>query len=161
MQQVITEAKGFDLLTMGRPEGPKCYCAANHVLRKFIDQLADQYGYVVIDNEAGMEHLSRRTTNNVDLMLIVSEPTAVGKMTVKRIAQLAQELPISVKKTAVLWNKTEGPDNLDDIKVLGTVAYDEDVYEAAVNGKTIFDLDDNNAALSTILEVLKQKSITN
>ncbi|MHC4666037.1 MAG: nucleotide-binding protein, partial [Planctomycetota bacterium] len=65
LQQAITEAKGFDLLTMGRPEGPDCYCAVNNLLRKFMDKLSDSYGFVVIDNEAGMEHLSRRTTNNV------------------------------------------------------------------------------------------------
>jgi len=70
MQQAITEADGFDLLTMGRPEGPGCYCAANNILRTFMDKLSSTYGYVVVDNEAGMEHLSRRTTNNVDLLCI-------------------------------------------------------------------------------------------
>jgi len=74
IQQAITEAQGFDLLTMGRPEGPSCYCAVNNMLRKFLDELSSQYRFVVIDNEAGMEHLSRRTTNNVDLLCIVSEP---------------------------------------------------------------------------------------
>jgi len=73
IQQAITEADGFDLLAMGRPEGPGCYCAANNMLRQFMDKLSGQYEYVIIDNEAGMEHLSRRTTNNVDLLYIVAE----------------------------------------------------------------------------------------
>ena len=78
LQQCVTEGGKFDLLTMGRPEGPKCYCYANHLLRSYQDQLSDDYAFMVIDNEAGMEHLSRRTTNDVKLLVIVSEPTTVG-----------------------------------------------------------------------------------
>lgn len=105
IQQAITEARGFDLLTMGRPEGPGCYCAVNNMLRKFLDKLSSQYHYIVIDNEAGMEHLSRRTTNNVDLLLIAAEPTAVGITTARRIFELSEKLPILVKKTGIIWNK--------------------------------------------------------
>ena len=83
VQQSIIESKGFDLMVMGRPEGPGCYCAANNIIRKYTDQLADDYSYVVIDNEAGMEHLSRRTTHKVDLLLIVSDPTQKGVLTAK------------------------------------------------------------------------------
>jgi CO dehydrogenase maturation factor len=105
IQQAITEAGGFDLLTMGRPEGPGCYCAVNNMLRKFLDKLSGQYHYIVIDNEAGMEHLSRRTTNNVDLLLIAAEPTPVGITTARRILELSEKLPIIVKKTGIIWNK--------------------------------------------------------
>ncbi len=105
IQQAITEARGFDLLTMGRPEGPGCYCAVNNMLRKFLDKLTSQYHYIVIDNEAGMEHLSRRTTNNVDLLLIAAEPTSVGITTARRIFELSEILPIVVKKTGLIWNK--------------------------------------------------------
>src|SRR4030042_2038478 len=93
IQQAITESEGFDLLTMGRPEGPSCYCAVNNLLRKFLDELSSQYRYVIIDNEAGMEHLSRRTTNNVDLLCIVAEPTPIGSVTAQRISDLTQKLP--------------------------------------------------------------------
>src|SRR3990172_12957951 len=78
IQQAIIEAKGFDLLVMGRPEGSGCHCAANNIIRKYTDLLSDKYPYVVIDNEAGMEHLSRRTTHKVNLILIVSDPTQKG-----------------------------------------------------------------------------------
>jgi CO dehydrogenase maturation factor len=117
------------LLTMGRPEGPGCYCAVNNMLRKFLDKLSSQYHYIVIDNEAGMEHLSRRTTNNVDLLLIAAEPTPVGITTARRIFELSGKLPVVVKKTGIIWNKMvemKIPDlicqssgsntNIDDIK---------------------------------------------
>jgi CO dehydrogenase maturation factor len=105
IQQAITEANGFDLLTMGRPEGPSCYCAVNNMLRKFLDKLSSQYKYVVIDNEAGMEHLSRRTTNNVDFLFVVAEQTPVGELTAGRILELTQKLPIIVKQKRIVWNK--------------------------------------------------------
>jgi CO dehydrogenase maturation factor len=161
IQRAITEAKGFDLLTMGRPEGPGCYCAANNMLRVFMDQLSSQYQYVIIDNEAGMEHLSRRTTNNVDLLCIVAEPTSLGIVTTKRIAQLAKLLPISVKDIGVLWNRTESePDfgsKLDGIETLGCVPPDDSVVEASVKGKSIFEIDKNTPAYSAICKILKDK----
>ena len=92
VQQSVIEAKGFDLMVMGRPEGPGCYCAANNIIRKYTDKLSETYSYVVIDNEAGMEHLSRRTTHKVDLLLIVSDPTVRGIKTAQRIAGLVKEL---------------------------------------------------------------------
>ncbi|UCE46526.1 MAG: AAA family ATPase, partial [Phycisphaerales bacterium] len=98
LQQAITEAKGFDLVTMGRPEGPDCYCAANNLLRRFLDKLSSQYRFVVVDNEAGMEHLSRRTTNNVDVLCIVAEFNPVGEVTARRIHDLAKTLRLSVKR---------------------------------------------------------------
>src|SRR3990172_6196597 len=75
VQQSVIESDGFDLMVMGRPEGPGCYCAANNIICKYTDKLSEDYPYVVIDNEAGMEHLSRRTTHAVDLLLIISDPT--------------------------------------------------------------------------------------
>ncbi len=68
IQQALIEAKGFDLLVMGRPEGSGCYCAANNIIRKYMDKLADTYPFTVMDNEAGLEHLSRRTTQDTDLL---------------------------------------------------------------------------------------------
>ena len=106
MQQAITEASGFDLLTMGRPEGPGCYCAVNNILRTFLDKLSKAYKFVVIDNEAGMEHLSRRTTNDVDLLGIVAEQTPLGVLTAQRIYQLAGQLPVSIKEIGIIWNNT-------------------------------------------------------
>jgi len=160
IQQAITEASGFDLLTMGRPEGPDCYCAANNMLRMFLDKLSSQYQFVIIDNEAGMEHLSRRTTNNVDLLCIVAEPTSIGVLTAQRISELAEQLPILVKETAVVWNKVDGKSDvpkLGEIKILGTVPYDQSLFAASVQAKTVFDLEGNGPALLAVQEIFENK----
>ena len=147
IQQSLTEARGYDLLTMGRPEGPDCYCAVNNMLRKFLDELGSQYQFVVIDNEAGMEHLSRRTTNNVDMLCIVAEPNAVGEVTARRIHQLVEKLPIVVRKTGLVWNRAETGKKLDEIDILGHIPSDKAVSDASMQGKTVFDLDAGSPAL--------------
>ena len=157
LQQAITEATGFDLITMGRPEGPSCYCAVNNMLRTFLDKLSSQYQYVIIDNEAGMEHLSRRTTNNVDLLCIVAEPTAVGDITARRIFELAKQLPISVKEIGIIWNRAESSKKVDEIDILGCIPDDKNIFDASMQGQTIFDLEENNAALSAVRKILESK----
>jgi len=157
IQQAITEAKGFDLLTMGRPEGPDCYCAANNLLRQFLDRLSSQYSFVVIDNEAGMEHLSRRTTNNVDLLFIAAESTPVGVITAQRIFALAKQLPISVKQIGVIWNKSDSIKELDGIENFGCVPYDKAVFDASIQSKTIFDIEQTSPALLAVHKILEQK----
>ncbi len=157
IQQAITESAGFDLLTMGRPEGPDCYCAVNNMLRKFLDQLSSQYQYVIIDNEAGMEHLSRRTTNNVDLLCIVAEPTPMGVVTSQRIFELAKRLPISVKQIGVIWNRAESSKTLDGMDILGHIPYDKALSDSSMQGKTIFDLDENSPALVAVWKIYEEK----
>jgi CO dehydrogenase maturation factor len=105
INRALVEEKGFDLLAMGRPEGPGCYCAANNMLRLSIDALSKAYDYVVIDNEAGLEHLSRRTTQNVDLLLIVSDPTMRGLATAERVVQLIDELKTQVGNIRLIVNR--------------------------------------------------------
>lgn len=157
LQQAITEASGFDLITMGRPEGPSCYCAVNNMLRTFLDKLSSQYQYVIIDNEAGMEHLSRRTTNNVDLLCIVAEPTAVGDLTARRIFELAKQLPISVKEIGIIWNRADSSKKVDEIDTFGYISNDESIFDASMQGQTIFDLEENSAALLAVRKILESK----
>lgn len=169
IQQAITEGAGFDLLTMGRPEGPDCYCAVNNILRQFLEKLSSQYQYMVIDNEAGMEHLSRRTSNNVDLLCIVAEPTPLGTMTTQRIFELTKELPISVKEIGVIWNSTSPDVNhksavgskLEAVETFGCVPYDESVFEAMMQGKTVFELEENSLALLAVRKILEKKLLAN
>ncbi len=170
MQQAITEADGFDLLTMGRPEGPGCYCAANNILRTFMDKLSSTYGYVVVDNEAGMEHLSRRTTNNVDLLCIVAEQTSIGALTARRIFDLAKQLPIVVKQIGVIWNKIADSGQrladsekklnairytLNAIETFGHIPYDKAVSDASMQARTVFDLANNSPALSAAWKIFE------
>jgi len=147
------------LLTMGRPEGPGCYCAANNLLRKFLDELNSAYEYVVMDNEAGMEHLSRRTTNNVELLCIVAEATALGVTCAQRIYELAKELPISVKEIGVIYNRVQNcqlPINCQ-LESFGCVPYDQAVFDASMQGKTVFDLEENSPSLLAVRKILEHK----
>jgi CO dehydrogenase maturation factor len=155
IQQAISEAEGFDLLTMGRPEGPSCYCAVNNMLRKFLDQLSSQYEFVIIDNEAGMEHLSRRTTNNVDLLCIVAEPNTIGTLTAKRIFDLSKKLPIAVKQTGIIWNRAESDKQIEGIDSFGYIPYDKSVFDASMQDKTVFDLENDGPAFTAVQKILE------
>jgi CO dehydrogenase maturation factor len=157
LQQIITEEKGYDLLTMGQPEGPSCYCAANNLLRKYMNDLNNAYSYVLIDNEAGMEHLSRRTSNNIDLLLIVADATPIGKVTAQRITKLVKTLPIVIKRVGMVWNRTDAPLQVDGLENVATLPYDKEILEASADGATIFDLDKNNPAFSAVRNLLEKE----
>lgn len=157
IQQAITEAKGFDLLTMGQPEGPSCYCAANNMLRGFMDKLNSQYDFVIIDNEAGMEHLSRRTTNNVDILFIVAEPSPIGLVTAQRIYALTKTLPIVIKKTGIIWNRSDQIKQVDGIESFGSIPYDQFLADASMAGKTIFDIEMDTPAFAALRKIVSDK----
>ena len=98
-QDAIVESRGFDLLVMGKTGGPGCYCRANDLLRGFMEKLKENYQYVVTDNEAGMEHLSRRTTRDVDALLVIANPTPVSLRSAERIHRISGQLKLDIKKT--------------------------------------------------------------
>ncbi len=104
----VEEGETVDLLAMGRPEGQGCYCAFNHMLREIVDGLGRPYGYVVIDNEAGMEHLSRRTTRDVDVLVVVTDPTVRGVKAAEGIVKLTGELDINVQRSVLIVNRVNG-----------------------------------------------------
>jgi CO dehydrogenase maturation factor len=108
--QSLVETPDFDLIAMGRPEGPGCYCFANNALRATLREIADDYPYVVIDNEAGLENLSRRIVREVDLMILVADPSRQGLETVRRLFGLAREMALSVKQLALIINRLRRPD---------------------------------------------------
>jgi CO dehydrogenase maturation factor len=102
----LVELKGFDLLAMGRPEGPGCYCAANNMLRLSIDRLGQNYSYVIIDSEAGMEHISRQTTRDIDILVIMSDVTQRGINTAAAMKGLIKELRTQVGKICLVVNRS-------------------------------------------------------
>lgn len=159
LNEIVTEAAGFDLVTMGHPEGPSCYCAANNLLRRFLDKLSSQYSFVVLDNEAGMEHLSRRTTNHVDWLLIVAEPTKIGQVTAQRIMALTDALPIKIKQRGVLWSRTDQPVDLEGIDTLGHVPYDPCLVEASMAGTSIFDVNSDSPAQVAVRKLVQERLI--
>lgn len=162
VQQSIIESKGFDLMVMGRPEGPGCYCAANNIIRKYTDKLSETYLYVVIDNEAGMEHLSRRTTHKVDLLLIVSDPAVRGIQTAKRINGLVEELQLEINRRVVIINRISGNEGADlknlaeesGLQVAGVVPQDEAIFNLDLQGKPIFQLPDDSKAVKAVFSIL-------
>jgi CO dehydrogenase maturation factor len=158
IQRAVAESRRFDLLEMGRPEGPKCYCAVNNLLRKYLDCASQDYAYVVVDNEAGMEHLSRRTTDAVDDLVIVAEPTAYGAVTAERILKLTGSLPITVRRKHVLWSKVapgaELPAAAGSLPTVGRVPMDEEVLKLSMRGGNIFELSPDNAALRAVGDML-------
>jgi CO dehydrogenase maturation factor len=117
--ECLVEADDFDLLAMGRPEGPGCYCYANNVLKQAIQTIAGSYAYVVIDNEAGLENLSRRIVTRVDLLILVADPSQRGLQTLRRLYDLAREMDVQYNHLAIVINRLRRPDlpqPLDDIR---------------------------------------------
>ncbi len=104
--QSLVESSDFDLIAMGRPEGPGCYCFANNALRAALKEIADDYPFVVMDNEAGLENLSRRIVRDLDLMIMVADPSRQGLETMRRLSALAREMKIEVRKLALVINRS-------------------------------------------------------
>ncbi len=162
LNETIVESKGLDLITMGRGEGPECYCYPNLLLRKFIDTLSQNYAYMVMDNEAGMEHLSRRTTQNIDELLIVSDHSAKGVRTVARIRELISELKLRVKRQSVIINFV--PVSLDsliteelarlELEPMAIIPWDDEVREYDLKLKPLLDLPDTSKAVMAVNELM-------
>jgi len=166
IQACVVEGKKFDLLTMGRPEGPKCYCYVNTLLRKHLEEVGADYPFVVMDNEAGMEHLSRLTTNNVDELLIVSDATRQGARTVRRIMQIAEQLPIQVKRKQVVLNRVPDGEDVSPFQSEAqphgfssslVVPYDDELYRSLADGRSVFELPPSSAALGSIGKFIEER----
>ncbi len=164
IQQALAESTGFDLLVMGRPEGAGCYCAANNIIRKYMDKLADSYSYTVMDNEAGLEHLSRRTTQDTDLLMIISDPSVRGVMTAGRIGGLVKELNLNIKRSVLIVNRVQDGASTDKtllqaieqqgVDFAGFVPADDLIFEYDLNGKPLFQLPAGSKALTSFYTVL-------
>ncbi len=160
----LAEGSRFDLIAMGRGEGQGCYCAVNHNLREVIDGLSRHYSYVVIDNEAGMEHLSRRTTRDVQHLLIVSDPTQRGLVTAQRIADMRKELDIRIENAHLIVNRLRGemPAELKsfiekmDVPLLGTVPADETLSEFEFSGRPLVELGDESDVYQASARMMRQ-----
>jgi CO dehydrogenase maturation factor len=163
LQECLVEDEGVDLLVMGHGEGPKCYCMVNHILRKYIDVLRGNYRYVVIDNEAGMEHLSRRTTQDVDALLIVAKPEPISIRSAKRISELAEKLKLRVEARYLLVNDVPGELSLaleeelarTGLPLLGLVPHDEGLFRLALAGQPLEGLPADSPAKRAMAQILE------
>ncbi|MHB9130857.1 MAG: ATP-binding protein [Armatimonadota bacterium] len=160
VQQAIEEGEGYDLLVMGRGEGPGCYCSVNNMLRTFLEHVATGYKSIVVDNEAGMEHLSRRTNARVDLMLVVCDPTPTGMLTAQRIGTLANELGIVQGRMGLVINRTLEPYSPEKaqaatgLELFGCIPDDPQVREAELNSASLLKLPAESTAVSAIQAML-------
>ena len=154
----LAEGEAFDLIAMGRSEGTGCYCAVNHNLREVIDSISKNYRYIVIDNEAGMEHLSRRTTRDVQHLLVVSDPTQRGIVAAERIASFRNELDIRIERAYLVLNRLSGPIpqvlqaeiNKLDLPLIGTVAADEELSKYEFSGKPLVELGNDSPVYQAV-----------
>ncbi len=164
VQMALEEGDRVDLLVMGRPEGPGCYCAANQMLRVIVDRIGKQYDYMVIDNEAGMEHLSRRTTRDVDVLLLVTDPTRRGLVTARNMREMVPKLEIGVGQTYLIVNRLRGelPPPLaqeieaSELELVGTVPEDTAMAEFEFSGRPLVELPVETAVYQAVSAIAKR-----
>ena len=164
LNEILVESSRIDLLTMGRGEGPECYCYPNVILKKFADTLAENYAYMVMDNEAGMEHLSRRTTQDVDVLFLVSNHSVKGVRTIARIIELVSSLKLTVKK--LLPVISIAPDELDPlvkeelerqgIELAAVIPEDEEVYRYDLELRPLLELPDTSVAVQVVRDLMER-----
>lgn len=155
IQEALAEAEGFDLLTMGRPEGAGCYCFANNIIRRYMDALAVDYKHVVMDNEAGLEHLSRRTTRKTDYLLVIADAGIRGIGAAKNVLDLAEEMKLEVGETMFVLNRASEEAKAAlmpeierlELPLAATVPEDPGLFEAEVAGRSLMAMDDDSLAV--------------
>jgi CO dehydrogenase maturation factor len=163
LEQALVESDGYDLIAMGQPEGHGCYCAANTLLTGFLEKLTGNYPYIVIDNEAGMEHISRLTTRMVDILLLISDTSRRGIQAAIRINQLAKALNIGFGKSYLIINRVQTDLHEAVMKLLeteglelaGTISDDDSVYEYDLHGKPTIDMPEENKTVQALYDIFK------
>jgi CO dehydrogenase maturation factor len=165
IRTTLAEGDRVDLIAMGRSEGPGCYCAVNHNLREVVDSLSNNYSFVVIDNEAGMEHLSRRTTRDVDHLIIVSDPSQRGMVAAERIAEFSKDLDINIRNTYLVINRApakklpvelEKTANRMEIPLIGVIPSNGELMEFEFSGRPIVEVDEQSPVFTQVVEIMKR-----
>jgi CO dehydrogenase maturation factor len=161
VQMALEEGDRVDLLAMGRPEGQGCYCAANHLLRTVVDDLGKAYEYLVVDNEAGMEHISRRTTRDVDVLLVVTDPTIRGLKAAEVILRLADDIEVNVHRKLLVLNRVIGetPASLSEaisqmgVELAPIVPADARINELDALGMPLIQLNGDSPAFKAVEQI--------
>ncbi|MBI5395650.1 MAG: AAA family ATPase [Verrucomicrobia bacterium] len=164
LHEIIVELPKVDLITMGRSEGPGCYCYLNSLLRRFGEDLHDTYPWIVVDNEAGLEHLSRRTTSRIDHLIVVVNGSMLAVDCARRITELVADMKNEVKQKHFLINGVRD-DRVAAIRqklealglnYLGDLPRDEALENQVFEGRSLFDLDDGSPAVLKMNEIMKK-----
>ncbi|MDO9534265.1 MAG: AAA family ATPase [Bacillota bacterium] len=167
INQAMVESDQIDLLVMGNPSGPGCYCFPNGLLRNYLEKLRVNYDYVAVDNEAGLEHLSRRIINDVDYLLITSDATARGIRSAGRVYEIIKTVNIDAKNVYLVVSRTRDNEaealneeiEKTGLKLLGTIPMDEKIMEFDLNGKPLFDLPSDSPALKAVAKIVSELGI--
>jgi CO dehydrogenase maturation factor len=172
LQLAMSEGEKFDLVTMGRPEGPGCYCYINNILRTYMDGLVDKYKYVVIDNEAGMEHLSRRTTREMDKFFIITDYSPIGFETAERIIELSSSLNLKIKNKYLIINRVPNGGSepkehpvvakLREANLVTKIFYipnDDKLLNHVFSGKSLLDLPNDSTLVQKVDKIIKETEI--
>jgi CO dehydrogenase maturation factor len=161
LEQAVVESESYDLVVMGRPEGAGCYCAANSLLTGFLEKLVGNYPYIVMDNEAGMEHISRLTTKNVNVLLLVSDPSRRGLQAALRIDGLARELNIGVGRSCLVINQAKEPPSAAVLQMIaaagvelaGSVPADGTVYDFDSRGRPTIQMPETSPSVQAAFAI--------
>jgi CO dehydrogenase maturation factor len=164
LTEVMVEEKGYDFLSMGRGEGPGCYCYVNSVLRRIMDKIEHGYAYSVMDNAAGMEHLSRRTTRAADFLFLVSDHSVRGVESGRRIAELARELKLGIKRMGFVINRLSGEMapvirqrvEAQGMEILGTMPEDDEIKRFDLEGRSLLELPADNQVTQAVEGLLEK-----
>ena len=162
--EALVESDDFDLIVMGRPEGSGCYCAANTLLTNVLEKLLDNYPYLVIDNEAGMEHISRIIAKQLDVFYVVSDASRRGLTAARRIWELVDEMKIRVKEKYLILNQVKGevsPQIMAEIEkeglnLAGVIPEDDEIYDWDQTGKPTSELGLENRAVAAAYEIFEK-----
>jgi CO dehydrogenase maturation factor len=162
--EILTEEEGYDLLVMGKPEGSGCYCFVNNLLRGIMDKTVNDYDLTIIDTPAGLEHFSRQTIPDLDVLIVVTDESRRGLTTAERIRDLAREIELRYKELYVIVNKVT-PDRKDKVletakglglNVIGTIPYDERLAKFDLVGDPLIGLPDDSPAVIDMQQVVKE-----
>ena len=167
IRESMVEAPKFDLLAMGRPEGPGCYCASNHMLRLTMEKLSKNYPYMVVDSEAGMEHISRQTTQEIDFLLAVTDPTMRGLTAAARMKDMIKEMRTKVGKVGLVVNRVKNglPQELkkaideNGLELVAAIPEDENLSDLEIKGKAIVELPEGSPLRKGVEEVIDKAGL--
>jgi len=162
IEEALEETSDVDFLVMGRKEGAGCYCVPHTILKNYLEKLIKNYRHVIVDNEAGMEHLSRKTMEKIDVMLLVSDHSVKGLRAAKRIKELVGELGLEIGSSRLVVNRFREADaetlapRVDAVEAekVYTVPEDPDIAQADALEKSFLELADDVSAVRSVNEIL-------
>lgn len=164
VEQALIEQPSFDLLVMGRQEGQGCYCMVNNILNNFTDRLNTSYKYMVVDNEAGMEHLSRRTSGKVDTLFLITDYSLRGLRALRRIHGMLDGLKLDVKEMGIVV--TRAPEKLSDaflseveeigVPIVGTIPDDPALLDYDMEKRSLLELPDDSPSVVAVEKVMME-----